>query len=53
MMRLACKAATPMVQALSAASKQLSIAEDDEEDEVGSAEAMHHVSEALRVKTLK
>jgi hypothetical protein len=44
MMRLACKSATPMMQALSAASRQLSIAEDDAEDEGGSAEAMHHVS---------
>jgi hypothetical protein len=52
MMRLACKSATPMMQALSAASKQLSIAEDDEEDEGGSAEAMHHVSRVLLAKKL-
>jgi hypothetical protein len=49
MMRLACKAATPMMQALSSASRQLSIAEDEADDEAGSAEAMNHVSGNLCV----
>jgi hypothetical protein len=43
MMRLAFKSATPMRDALSAASPQLSIADNHEEDEAGSAEAMHQV----------
>jgi hypothetical protein len=43
LMRLAFKSATPMREALSAASPQLSIADNDEEDEAGNEEAMHQV----------
>jgi hypothetical protein len=48
MMRLACKSATPMMQALSAQSKSLSIAEcDDSDDEEHASEAMQHVSHVI------
>jgi hypothetical protein len=48
MMRLACKSATPMMQALSAQSKSLSAAEcDDSGDEEHAAEAMQHVSHMI------
>ena len=50
MMKLACKAATPMMQALTSASATLSVAEGESEDDDGGAEAMHNVSWHLRAK---
>ena len=49
MMKLARKASTPMMQALSCASAKLSIAEEseEEEDEDGGAAAMQSVSVAF------
>lgn len=48
MMRLAFKSATPMREALSAASPQLSIADNDEEDEAGNEEAMHQMEQFVQ-----